>query len=306
MQSLSCDLWLMERNAFRQFVNFAATGARPTEEQMQHVAAGSAPRQQKSIAVVPVVGAMEARPSMMGMLFGMTSYKAIGQAVSRYAADDSVSHIVLDMATPGGMVYGCQECADIIYQTRSIKPVIAVVNPMAASGGAWLAAAATRVVATPSGDTGSIGVISEHVDMSSSLQQEGVKVTVIRSTNSPFKQETNDAEPLSDEAKANMQLRADEIYQRFVGDIAKFRGVSADHVNEHFGKGRLVDAKRALAAGMVDRIGTLDDTLNRLMEGRLRLGTTSVMDIWDAPTEHERRMERIQEFAAAAATGETA
>lgn len=302
MQSLSCDLWLMERNAFRQFINQAASGIRVSDETIQEMVAAAAPKQQKSIAIVPIIGAMEARPTYLGRIFGMTSYQAISNAISHYGRDDSVSHIVLDMATPGGMVYGCPECADLIYETRKKKPVIAVVNPMAASGGCWLASAATRVVITPSGDSGSVGVISEHVDISKSLEQSGVKVTVIRSTNSPYKQEGNETEPLTEEALTNMKLRSDEIYQRFVADLAKFRGVSIDHINEHFGKGRLVDARRAVAVGMADRIGTLDDTINRLMEGRIRLGGASAEDIWDLPTPKERRMERVTAFMTAAGT----
>lgn len=298
MQSLSCDLWLMERNAFRQFLTFAAN--RPRIEDETAAVVSSAPRQQKAIGIVPILGPLEARPSVMGYWFRMTSYQAVGELVQKYAMDDAISHIVLDMASPGGMVYGCQECAQIIYEARARKPVIAVVNPMAASGCYWLAAAATRIVMMGSSDTGSVGVISEHVDISKSLEEEGIKITVIRSDKSPFKQEGNDTEPLSDAARANMQMRADEIYSKFVADLARFRGVSVDHVNANFGQGRLVDSKRALAAKMVDRIGTLDDTLTRIMEGRFRLGSEAAMDVWDAPTMREQLNERIAAFETAA------
>lgn len=276
----------------RQFADLAASGVSIGIEQ----ARASAPQldRQKMIAVIPVRGVLEARTSLMGQMFGMSSYEQIGKTFDAMIKDSSVTGIVLDVASPGGMVYGAQELADKIFSARGTKPIIAVANPLAASGAYWIAAAADRVVMTPSGDVGSVGVIAEHVDMSSAIDKSGGKVTVIRSKNSPYKSEGNESEPLSEEARANMQARADSIYNRFVSDLARFRGVSVEHVNENYGKGRIVDAKTAMAAGMIDRVGTLSEITQKLVENRIRINNNEkALDDWSAMTPIECRKNKI-------------
>jgi signal peptide peptidase SppA len=201
------------------------------------------------------------------------------------------------------MVYGAPELADKIYKARGTKPIVAVANPLSASGAYWIASAADRVVVTPSGDVGSVGVICEHVDMSQADTKAGAKVTVIRSSGSPYKGEASDSEPLSDEARQNMQARADSIYGKFVADLAKFRGVSVDHVNEHFGKGRVVDAKSAMAAGMVDRIGTFQEVAGKMAAGRVRIASERAQDEWDVPTRREYLKDRAKAIMVTAESG---
>lgn len=296
MQQLSCDIWLMERTAMRQFRALAASNISVDLEQVR----ASAPQQrrQKSVAILPIHGVIEARPTFMGQLFGMTSYEAIGRAFDQLVADESVSGIILDVASPGGMAYGAPELAQKIFSARGTKPIISVANPLAASGAYWIASAADRLVVTPSGDVGSVGVICEHVDVSKALEAEGTTVTVIRSSGSPYKAETNDMEPLSDEARQNLQSRADEIYQNFVSDLARFRGVSVGHVNQNFGQGRTVGAKAALSASMVDRVWTADEVAYKMAAGRIRLAGSQAADEWNAPTVHDTRRLRAAEVAA--------
>lgn len=302
MQQFASDLWLMEQSAMRQFSALASGSISVDAEQARAVSQQSA-RRQKNVAILPIVGVLEARPTMIGSLFGM-SYERIGQAFDSLIADDSISGVILDVVSPGGMVYGAPELAEKIYSARGTKPIVAVANPMAASGAYWLAAAADRVIVTPSGDVGSVGVIMEHVDHSKALEDGGEKVTVIRSSGAPHKAEANGLEPLSDEARQHLQSRADAIHHTFVSALARYRGVSVDHVSEHFGKGRLVSAKQAVAAGMADRVMAMDELIGRMASGRIRLGGASAQDEWNAPTQHEQRLERMQRVLALASPGE--
>lgn len=297
MQPFSCDLWAVEPRAFRQFLALAEAGINADAEM---VAASRESRREKSVAILPVHGVLEARPSWMGAFLGMSSYETLGYAFDSLIADDSVKGIILDVMSPGGMVYGVHELATKIYSARGTKPIIALANPMAASGAYWLAAAADRIVALPSADVGSVGVIWQHVDISQLNEREGVKVTTIRSTDSPYKAEGNMDEPLSEEARDNMQGRADEIYSQFVSDLAKFRGVSADYVKENYGKGRVVDTKRAKAAGMIDQTMTLQELAYKMAAGRIRIASTKAEDEWNAPTDRERRLQRAAALAALA------
>src|SRR4029078_8302967 len=76
-----------------------------------------------------------------------------------------------------------------------------------------------------------------------------------------YKAEGHPFGPLNDEARATMQRRVDECYGRFVRAVARGRGVSEATVRDGYGQGRLLGARDALAAGMVDEIGTLDDVI---------------------------------------------
>lgn len=303
MQPLLCDMWVMERNAMRQFGVYAANrlvsvlqASEKVDAEQVRVAAATktAIQQQKTIAVIPVSGVLEARPTEFGYWMGMSSYEAIGYRIDEAMRDESVTHIILDVSSPGGMVYGAMELADKIHRAKSVKPIITVANPLAASGAYWIGAAATRIVATPSSDVGSVGVIGEHDDESKALELAGVKVTYILSAGSPFKGEQ--AMPLTEEARAHMQFRADAIYNQFAGDLARFRGVPVDTITEKYGKGRVVSAKQALAAGMIDNIGTLQSTVAGLLSGRIKLGNERAEDNWNAPTPRELRAERVTAF----------
>lgn len=289
-----CDLWLMEPGALRQMHAIASA---VTPEAMEAARqGGSAPRRERAVAVLPIHGALEARSSFVGQLFGFASMESIGNTFDQLVADDTVSAIVLDIASPGGMVYGTPELAGKVYSARGSKPIIAVANPMAASGAYWIASAADRFIATPSADVGSVGVIFSRFDATAAMEKQGVKEHVIRSSGSPYKGETTEAEPMTDEARQNFQRRADMIYETFTGDLAKFRGVSQQVVKETFGKGRLVDAKAAMQAGMIDRIGTLQETVYKLAANRIRIAKESAQDDWDYSPRNEllRRAELVK------------
>lgn len=298
MQLLSCDLWLMEFGAFRAFKSLAESSVSADIDLVR--ASTPQPTKQKAVGIIPVTGVLAARHSLIGELLGMSSYERIGQMVDAFAADESISGIIMRICSPGGMVYGCEEAAEKIYRARSAKPVIAVADPLAASGGYWLAAAASRVVVTPSGDLGSVGVIHEHVDVSQANEQRGEKVTIVRSSAAPFKAQFNELEPLSEEGRQHLQARADEIHGRFAGALAKYRGVPVDHVNEHFGKGRVVDAQSAVRAGMADRVETFEQIVYKMAAGRIRIGAEKAQDVWDAPTRREMLREKAERIRVAA------
>ena len=100
--------------------------------------------------------------------------------VLRQAAEDpGVREIILDVDSPGGEVAGTEELAAVVAEARTRKPVTAIVNALAGSAAYWIASAATRIVSTPSGLTGSIGVLATHVDLSELERKAGIRVTEI-------------------------------------------------------------------------------------------------------------------------------
>jgi signal peptide peptidase SppA len=217
-----------------------------------------------AVAIVPVRGTIAHRMGGMMESSGGASTEAIAAMFRQAMSDEAVGTVVLDVDSPGGTVTGVSELAAEVFNARGQgKRIVAMVNGMAASAAYWIAAQADEIVSLPSGMAGSIGVFSAHQDLSAALEQEGVKVTLISA--GKYKVEGNPFEPLSDDAKAFMQARVDDAYGQFVKDVARGRGVSPADVRKGYGEGRTLSAKDAKAAGLVDRIATMDETLGRLM-----------------------------------------
>lgn len=215
------------------------------------------------VAVIPMYGMLSQRQSLMGDTSGGTSLDALRADLRSALADPGVSAIVFDIDSPGGSVDGVPEFAAELRKARGgSKPIVAQVDTMAASAAYWLAAQMTEVVVTPSGSVGSVGVFAMHEDVSRAADAAGVTTTFISA--GKYKVDGNQFEPLSDTARAALQDQVDAFYGMFVGDLATGRGMTAGKVEADFGQGRELLAKQALDAGMVDRIDTLDATVNRL------------------------------------------
>lgn len=275
----NCGLWAIEPRfvpTLASRMKAVATGLVPGEKM---AAASSVTRTvAKAIAVIPIIGVVEKRRSMMMDYFGGASTDEVGDMLGAAVNDDRVKAVILDMDTPGGMVYGTPELANKIYAMRGRKPIVAIANPMACSAGSYIGSAADRFYIVPSGETGSNGVVRIHFDYSKAMEEDGIKVTMIRA--GEYKYEGNHYEPLSEEAIQHYQDSVNETYETFTRDLAKFRGKTHSEVLENFGKGRAVSAKAALAAGMVDGIATFDQVVARLQAGKIRVDGPAAMDDW--------------------------
>lgn len=256
-----------------------ATGERLSAEQIG-AAIGDAPalnaaRVQRTAAasgggvqVIPVYGVLAHRAHQVANSSQpLTSVESLANAVRAARDNPDVGQIVLDVDSPGGSAFGVQELSDVIFETRQVKPVTAVVNSMAASGGYWIASQASEIVVTPSGMVGSIGVITSHIDASAAYAARGLVKTHI--TAGKYKAEGADTGPLDEDARASLQGMVDKFYAAFTGAVKRGRGAPLEAVRgPAFGEGRMKLAKDAVDSGMADRIGTLDETLARLQRTR--------------------------------------
>jgi capsid assembly protease len=220
------------------------------------------------VALIPVYGPIVPHAGMLSMTSSqLASAEGIGSQLRAALADDSVTHIVFDIDSPGGQVSLIPELAAEILAARGQKPMIAVANTLMASAAYWIGAMCDEVVASPSADVGSVGVYSAHQDLTKAMEEAGVKTTIVTSEGSPFKAEFSPFVELSEAAEEEMQNRADSIMDNFVAALAQARGTTTDDVLANFGQGRCLMAADALKAGMVDRIGTLDSVLAQLHDG---------------------------------------
>jgi signal peptide peptidase SppA len=215
-----------------------------------------------SIALINVFGTIMQRASDFGPCEGGTGCEDIGAAIDAAMADQSVGQILMRFATPGGSVFGVQELSDKIRAARAAKPIVGIADSFAGSAGYWLLSQCSEAYVTPAGMVGSIGVYTAHEDVSKAMDEAGVKMTFVAA--GKYKVEGNPFEPLSDEAKAEIQGRVDAYYKAFTSAIAKGRGVGIDQVRDNMGQGRMLLADDALAAKMVDGVMTFDQVVKKM------------------------------------------
>lgn len=218
-------------------------------------------RKEGAVAILPLRGVIANRMNLLSDFSGGTSSEGFGRAFQAALRDDGVKAIVIDVDSPGGVVAGADELSTMIFNARGQKPIVAHVNARAASAAYWIASAAEELVVTPSGEVGSIGVIGIHEDVSGALEKAGVKRTLISA--GKRKTDGHPFAPLADDVRARIQGKIDSAYDVFVRAVARNRGVSLAAVREGFGEGDTVDAQPALAERMVDRVATLEETLQR-------------------------------------------
>lgn len=220
------------------------------------------------IAVVNLSGFITQKPSIMSLLFGGTSTEGLAASIVAAMAEPSVGAVVFNVDSPGGVVFGVPEAAATIRAARGPKPFIAVANPLMASAAYYLASQADEVVSAPSALVGSIGVYVAHADESKALAAAGIDVTEI--TYGKRKAEETSFHPLTDEARAGIQARVDYYGHLFEADVAKGRRVPVGAVRAKYGEGAVFTADAAKAAGLVDRIATLDEVLAGLAHPQAR------------------------------------
>lgn len=256
-------------NVILDIVAMRAEGERLTHEEIQARIGGKPPAKDDrvvgAVAIIPVYGVMIPRADMFSEISGATSVTRLIASVRSAAENPQIGSILLDVDSPGGSVFQIPELAAEIRKARESKRVVAVAGGYATSAAYWIASQADEFVASPSAIVGSIGIYTTHVDWSRFNENLGVAVTYIHAGD--YKVERNSDEPLTDEARAAAQTIVDDIYGEFVGEVAGGRGVSREAVLDEFGQGRVFTAHAALKRGMVDRVDTLEATIERLVGG---------------------------------------
>lgn len=184
------------------------------------------------------------------------------QQLDKAANDSRVKAVVLRINSPGGTV----TCSETMYRLvrrfreKTGKPVLAAVQEVGASGGYMVALAADRIVATPTSVVGSIGVIFQTFHVEQTLGFIGVKVETIKSG------ELKDmASPFRNMNEQDRKVIADMVggyYARFVGTLRERRSLRDEETLKLATDGRVFTGEQALSLGLVDQLGTLEDTLD--------------------------------------------
>jgi len=174
--------------------------------------------------------------------------------------DKQVRALIVRINSPGGTV----TASDIMYREilsfkdRTRRPVVAVMMDVAASGGYYVALAADTIIAHPTTVTGSIGVIMLSVNAEGLMQKIGVAAVTIKSAEhkdmgSPFR-------TLTPEERAMFQSVIDELQRQFLAKVIAHRKLAPETARK-LADGRVYTADQALAQGLVDKIGYMNDAV---------------------------------------------
>lgn len=214
------------------------------------------------IAVLPISGTLVSKTRSLQPYSGMTGYNGIIARMQQAISDPSVDGILLDMDTPGGMVAGAFDCADVIARMREKKPIWALANDMNCSAGQLIASAASRRLVTQTAKTGSIGVMMAHSNYGAALKTNGVEVTLIYS--GEHKVKGNPYEKLPEEVRADFQARIDATRQMFAEKVSSYTGLSVQDVLNT--EAAVFSGQESVDSGLADELVNNIDALNVMRE----------------------------------------
>lgn len=214
---------------------------------------------QDGVAVIPIHGTLLNRCNWSWGF--VTGFQYIRRMMNLALEDDDVETIVFDVDSPGGEAAGCFELAREIMASRRVKPSLAMVDALAASGGIALAAPATKVYAIPSARIGSIGVYRMHISFEDNLKQAGIKVTF--ATAGEHKVDGNPYQDLPQAVLDEWRESAGRTWDDFIALVAEARDISEDDVRET--QARVYRADEALAKGLINAVKTPTEAVSAFL-----------------------------------------
>jgi protease-4 len=215
----------------------------------------SVPRDAPAFAVVYGIGPIQLAKESLDPLAGDATMAAVSVAKTlRDAADDAaVRAIIFRVDSPGGSYVASDTIwREVVRAREKGKPVIVSMGDVAASGGYFVAAPATKIVAEPGTITGSIGVLSGKVILSGLWEKLGIKWEGVEAgANAGIESINHDYSP---EEWTRLQTSLDRVYADFTGKVADGRKLTADQVHD-VAKGQVWSGADGKQKGLVDELG---------------------------------------------------
>jgi protease-4 len=174
------------------------------------------------------------------------------EALERLSESGSAKAVIVHINSPGGTVSGSEELYDSLNRLKAKKPVVVVIDGIAASGGYIAAMASDRVFAQQSSIVGSIGIIFQYPNFTDLLKTVGVQVESIKST--PLKAAPNGLEPTSPEARAAIESLVKDSYDWFKNLVRERRGFDQSALDK-VADGRVFTGRQAVELKLIDALG---------------------------------------------------
>lgn len=190
---------------------------------------------------------------------GNTGGDSFARLIREAREDDNVKAVVVRIDSPGGSAWASELIRHELELTRRAgKPVIASMSSVAASGAYWIAASADEIFARATTITGSIGVFGIFPEFVEPMNRLGLTADGVATT--PLAAALDPRLPLSADAANALQLTVEHTYHRFIDLVAEGRKMKAEDV-DRIARGRVWTGEEALANGLVDKLGGLDEAI---------------------------------------------
>jgi protease-4 len=185
--------------------------------------------------------------------------------VVRQAIDDKgIKALVVRINSPGGSASASQEIYDAFKRFSDTgRPVIVSMADVAASGGYYIASPADEIFANPATLTGSIGVIMQFINYEGLFDIVGLYDETLKA--GEFKDIGNPTRPMTDEERALLQTMLDEVHGQFIDAVKEGRGFKDEQIDA-IANGMIFSGEQAVDNGLVDKLGGLQDAINRASE----------------------------------------
>ena len=176
-----------------------------------------------------------------------------------------VKAVLVRIDSPGGTTAGSEALYLALRQLNEKKPVVAVMDTVAASGGYITAIAADHIVARGNTITGSIGVLFQWAQLQELLETLGIEMRSIKS--GELKAEPNPFEPMSDRAREVTEEMVNDSFRWFIGLVEERRQLSPDQIRL-VSDGRVFTGRQAFEAELIDEIGGEEEAKTWLAANR--------------------------------------
>lgn len=183
--------------------------------------------------------------------------------LNKFAFDDKFKGIILKVNSPGGAVAPSQDIYNTVLELKNKKPIYAVMESMAASGGYYISSACSKIYAQKGTMTASIGVISQFMNVKSLMEWFGVKTEVIKS--GKLKDFGSMYRDMTDEERAYWEEMSNSIHEDFIQDVAKARNLDINKLRE-VSDGRVLTGSAAKKVKLIDEIGGVNNAAKAMFD----------------------------------------
>ncbi len=212
-----------------------------------------------AVVAVAVVASPSARTAITGSnaiarvkIDGLIRSDQVRVEALERLESSSAAAVIVHINSPGGTTAGSEQLYDALTRLKAKKPMVVVVEGLAASGGYIAALASDQIIAQQTSLVGSIGVLFQIPNVSDLLKTIGVKVEEVKS--SPLKAAPNGYEPTSPEARAALDALVKDSYAWFRGLVKDRRGMD-DATLQTVADGRVFTGRQAVGLKLIDQLG---------------------------------------------------
>jgi protease-4 len=193
--------------------------------------------------------------AVVEVLGGIFDAKPVTEELRELEKEEKAKAVVLRVDSPGGSVAASQEIFEAVKSLKETKPVVVSMGTVAASGGYYIAAPASRIVANAGTITGSIGVRMDLVNVQDLLGWARLKAVTLKS--GALKDVGSPTRPMTAEERAYLEGILRAMHAQFKKAVAENRGLDPRDV-EALADGRVFTGEEALSHKLVDELGSLD------------------------------------------------